>query len=159
MEELLDNESKRTNRTKREFSICMCDVDDFKQINDKYGHDMGDLVLQELSEVFQKNIRVTDAVGRWGGEEFLFLLPETPVQGAQLWMERVRQAVMAHRIIKGDLEINVTITLGATSFEPEDSLEKVIKQADLALYAGKKSGKNIAVEYKKQLEVIHSIYI
>jgi diguanylate cyclase (GGDEF)-like protein len=159
LDELLVSECQRTHRTKREFSICIADLDDFKKINDGYGHDMGDLVLKEVADIFTKSIRVTDTVGRWGGEEFIFILPETPVDGAIIFMERVRQGVMYHRFIKGDVELNVTVTLGAAGFVPEDNLETVIKHADLALYAGKKSGKNIAVEYKKQLEVIHSIYI
>jgi diguanylate cyclase (GGDEF)-like protein/PAS domain S-box-containing protein len=159
MEDMLQNEAKRTSRTKREFSICICDIDDFKKINDSYGHDVGDMVLKEVSAIFQNCIRTTDSVGRWGGEEFLFILTETPLKGSYIVMERVRQEVEQHKFINGETEIKVTVTLGASTYEPDSELENIIKQADLALYAGKKSGKNLAIEYTKQLEVIHSIYI
>jgi diguanylate cyclase (GGDEF)-like protein/PAS domain S-box-containing protein len=157
LEELLDVEVKRTNRTKREFSVCMGDIDKFKNINDTYGHDMGDVVLKELARIFENSTRTTDIIGRWGGEEFLFILPETPLNGALVLMERVRQFVMAHKFEHGSTVINATITLGFSSFLPGNDLTDIIKQADIALYAGKKSGRNIAVAYSKGLEAIHSI--
>lgn len=159
LEEQLDIEVKRSIRSKREFSVCIGDIDDFKHINDTYGHDMGDLVLIELAKVFRESIRTTDITGRWGGEEFLFILPETPGLGALVLMERVRQFVCSKPVVKGDTEVKVSVTLGFSTFYPDSDLEKVIKQADLALYAGKKSGKNLAVSYTKQLEIIHSVQI
>lgn len=159
LEEHLNMEVNRTKRNQVQFSICLCDVDNFKQINDNYGHDMGDLVLREISEIFKSTIRATDIVGRWGGEEFMFILQETPLDGAMMLLERVRQLVETHKFIKEDSEIVISVSLGASTFYADSELEKVIKQADLALYAAKKSGKNIAIKYTKQLEVIHSIYI
>ncbi len=159
LEEQLDIEVKRSIRSKREFSVCIGDIDDFKHINDTYGHDIGDVVLIELAKVFKESIRTTDITGRWGGEEFLFILPETPGLGALVLMERVRQFVCSKPVVKGDTEVKVSVTLGFSTFYPDSDIEKVIKQADLALYAGKKSGKNLAVSYTKQLEVIHSVQI
>jgi len=157
LEEQLLMESKRTMRSKREFSICIADIDDFKLINDNYGHDTGDIVLKDIGNIFLQNSRITDFIGRWGGEEFLFILPETPVSGAMLYMERIRQQIIEHKIQKDEKDFSVTITIGISSFQPGDNLDEIVKQADLALYAGKKSGKNIAVKYDKKLEIIHSI--
>jgi diguanylate cyclase (GGDEF)-like protein/PAS domain S-box-containing protein len=157
LEEQLLMESRRTKRTLREFCICIADIDGFKRINDTYGHDVGDMVLKDIARIFRENTRVTDVIGRWGGEEFMFILPETPVDGAMVLMERIRQYVMNHVIKNDELEFSVTVTLGFSTFLPGNLLEEVLKQADLALYAGKKSGKNIAIRYTKELKVIQSI--
>jgi diguanylate cyclase (GGDEF)-like protein/PAS domain S-box-containing protein len=159
LDEQLEIECRRAQRTKREFCICICDIDDFKSFNDSYGHDVGDIVLKELSGIFRKSIRTTDFVGRWGGEEFLFILPETPNDGALVLMERVRQNVMNHIIDQNGVVLKLTITLGYSTFFADSVLVDVIKHADLALYAGKKSGKNLAVSYRKELETIHSVQI
>ncbi|MBM4399702.1 MAG: GGDEF domain-containing protein [Candidatus Cloacimonetes bacterium] len=156
LEELLEVEMSRTNRTKREFCICIGDIDNFKRINDTYGHDVGDIVLKDIASIFSRSTRTTDTIGRWGGEEFLFILPETPLNGTLVLMERVRQFVMSHKVQKDDLTFSVTITLGFSVFNPGCIIEEVVKQADIALYAGKKSGKNIAVAYTKGLEAINS---
>lgn len=157
LEELLEVEVNRTNRTKREFSICIGDIDKFKNVNDTYGHDFGDIVLKDIAHIFEKSTRTTDIIGRWGGEEFLFILPETPLSGALVLMERVRQFVMGHEFTKDDTTIKSTMTLGFSSFMPGNDLQDIIKQADIALYAGKKSGRNIAVAYSPGLEAIHKI--
>lgn len=157
LEDQLLMESMRTMRTQRDFSVCIADIDDFKCINDNYGHDIGDIVLKDIANIFKQNTRSVDYIGRWGGEEFMFILPETPVTGAFVLMERVRLSVLNHIVQKGDIRFSVTVTLGFSSFGPESSLEDVLKQADLAMYAGKKRGKNIAVKYDKRLETVHSI--
>ncbi len=159
LEERLLMEARRTLRTRNEFCICICDIDDFKQINDNNGHDIGDKVLKNLADLFPQCIRETDVVGRWGGEEFMIILPETPLKDAMIPMERVRIAVKSHEILAGDKTFNVTTTIGFSCFYPDSKLEEVIKQADLALYAGKKNQKNIVIQYTKQLEAIHSIYL
>lgn len=157
LEERLELEAERSQRNGMEFSICIADIDDFKQINDNYGHDIGDIVLRDVASIFHLSCRGTDLVGRWGGEEFLFILPETPLDGAYTFMERVRQNVMGHTICKDDISFQVTTTIGSSSFKPGSVLEDVIKQADLALYAGKKCGKNLSIKFEKHLEIIHSI--
>lgn len=157
LEEQLDLEVRRTIRSKKEFSICIADIDDFKHINDTYGHDVGDIVLKDLANIIRKSTRTTDIAGRWGGEEFMFILPETDSAGTLVLMERVRQSVISHRVLKDDKVITITLTLGFSTFYIDSNLDEIIKQADLALYAGKKSGKNLAVCYTKKLESIFTI--
>jgi len=157
LQDRLLTESNRTSRTKQDFCICICDIDDFKQINDNYGHNIGDIVLKDIAGIFRKCTRLTDFVGRWGGEEFMLILPETTLADAMPPMERVRSDVESHQIIAGDKTFSATITMGFSCFYPDSKLEDVIKQADLALYAGKKSGKNLVIRYTKQLEAVHSI--
>lgn len=159
LEERLLMESRRTMRTKNEFCICICDIDDFKLINDNNGHDVGDIVLKDLAELFTRCIRETDVVGRWGGEEFMFILPETPLKGGMGAMERVRLTIENYVFTVKDKTFQLTVTIGVSTFMPDSRLEDVIKQADLALYAGKKNYKNIVIQYTKQLEAIHSIYL
>jgi diguanylate cyclase (GGDEF)-like protein/PAS domain S-box-containing protein len=159
LEESLLKESHRTNRSLREFSICIGDIDDFKNVNDNYGHDIGDQVLRDVAGIFKESTRSTDVIGRWGGEEFLFMLPETPVDGAMTLMERIRQFVQNHVTRLGDVSLSVTMTFGCSAYLPGNDLDQVIKQADLALYAGKKDpNKNLAVKFEKHLEIIHSIH-
>ncbi len=157
LEENLQHEADRTARTGTEFSICLADIDDFKKINDNYGHDIGDIVLKDVAEIFKHSIRGIDIVGRWGGEEFLFILPETPRHGAMILMERVRLYIMNHFVHKGNVRFAVTVTIGFSSFQKDSHLDDIIKQADLALYAGKKTGKNLAIAYTPNLEIVHSI--
>ncbi len=157
LEDRLQAEARRTNRTLREFTICIADIDDFKLINDNFGHDTGDIILKEIAGIFRYCARATDTVGRWGGEEFMFILPETPAHGAMVLMERVRQFVMHHTLRQEDNEFSVTVTLGFSPFMPGNSVDDIVKQADLALYAGKKSGKNLAIRYEKNLKIIHSL--
>lgn len=159
LEERLLMESRRTQRTKHEFCICICDIDEFKLINDDCGHNCGDLVLKDVAGIFARYTRETDFTGRWGGDEFMLILPETQLKDAMVPMERVRKAVEAHEIKAGDKTFSVTVSMGFSVFLPDSRLEDVIKQADLALYAGKKSNKNLVVQYTKHLETIHSVYV
>ncbi|MDD4309133.1 MAG: sensor domain-containing diguanylate cyclase, partial [Candidatus Cloacimonetes bacterium] len=92
LEELIEGESTRSERTKRGFGIAIADIDNFKQINDTYGHDCGDKVLIELAKIFMAEIRSSDMMGRWGGEEFLFIFTETSCHGALKVIERIRRS-------------------------------------------------------------------
>ncbi|HID83398.1 MAG TPA: GGDEF domain-containing protein [Chromatiales bacterium] len=139
MLDILDVELKRAQRYGRSFSIIMFDIDDFKKVNDQYGHQAGDDVLTKLVEIVQEKIRDTDSLSRWGGEEFLILCPETDLQGAYENAERIREAVME---TKFNDKISTTLSMGVTSYQPEDNLDEILKRADQGLYHSKDSGKN-----------------
>jgi len=123
-------------------SVIIADIDHFKKINDIYGHEAGDIVLKTLAELFKKNTRKQDIVARWGGEEFLFFLPETPGTAAGLMAEKIRTAVDNTIIACPGGEIHATMTFGVAEFSVPLSIEGTIKLADDALYEGKKNGRN-----------------
>ena len=128
---------KELNKIKKG-SIIYFDIDFFKKINDKYGHDMGDYVLKEISKLVAENIRSNDIFGRWGGEEFLFILPITPYFNTLKVAEKIRKVVENYNF-KG---IKVTISLGVSEIIENEQIEYAIKRADEALYEAKKSGRN-----------------
>jgi two-component system cell cycle response regulator len=124
-------------------AMAIVDIDNFKEINDTYGHDVGDLVLRNISKAFIENLREEDTVGRIGGEEFGFLLPETDEDGAYVVLERVRLAVKHFRFfIFENYYLNVTVSIGFVKFGSNQTLEQIIKCADIALYKSKNSGKD-----------------
>lgn len=144
LEDVIQHEIHRSFRSKKGVGVAIGDIDDFKIVNDTYGHDCGDLVLVELAKVLRDNIRTSDVVGRWGGEEFLFIFPETTINGAMLVIERIRKAVSKMRINCSGAEITLTISLGL-SFQTEDpQRETIVSEADKALYKAKADGKNRA---------------
>jgi len=147
MEELLTKESSRAFRTHRGFGVAIADIDDFKKVNDTYGHDCGDIILIEIANIFQRNIRLTDSVGRWGGEEFLFILTETTAEGAYIAMDRIRKAVAAEIFDYRQNPIEITLTIGLSFHHGDPSSKEIVNQADQALYRGKKNGKNQLVNY------------
>jgi diguanylate cyclase len=122
----------------------MIDVDDFKQINDTYGHQAGDQVLQQIGDLFQRSLRVTDFKARYGGEEFTVLLPRTNSAGAFRVSENLRAAFMSHDFSLPMTSIRLTVSIGVACCSKFDSLnsQQVIRIADSALYRAKKSGKN-----------------
>ncbi len=124
------------------FCVILTDIDNFKKINDTYGHNMGDHILVRVAEALHSCMRELDQVGRWGGEEFLSLLPGTRIEGAQLVAERMRQKVAAMRIQDGTIDINITMTFGVAEFDNETDAAGCINRADQAMYQGKISGKN-----------------
>jgi len=148
MEEEIMVESNRSKRTKRGFGIAMADLDDFKKVNDTYGHEAGDMVLKELARIFRNGIRNTDTVGRWGGEEFLFLFTETSCQGAMIVIERIRKAVEQCQVEYRGQTIKFTTTIGLSHHQGDESGAEMINEADTALYQGKKNGKNRVVCYQ-----------
>ncbi|MDD2230863.1 MAG: sensor domain-containing diguanylate cyclase [Candidatus Cloacimonetes bacterium] len=149
LEEVIEREIKRSFRSKRGVSVAIGDIDDFKHVNDTYGHDCGDKALIELSQVLRKQIRASDTVGRWGGEEFLFILPETTLEGAMVVIERIRKAVSEMRIDCCGNEISFTMSLGL-SYQIEDpQRDTIVTEADKALYRAKKDGKNRAYCYQE----------
>jgi len=134
----LDEQIEVSKRYHRALSLIFFDIDHFKEINDTYGHKMGDLVLIELSKLITQNIRSSDIFGRWGGEEFLIILPETDIGQAIVLAEKLRKIVENHNFG----EIKVTCSFGVTSVHEDDSVSNVIERVDKALYASKQNGRN-----------------
>lgn len=144
--ERLEQEVKRSERTGRPLSLVMVDVDDFKKINDGRGHGCGDAVLKGLGGLLLSSVRQLDVAARWGGEEFLLILPETPPAGALVIAEKLRAAAAALKVACEGGEVAITITLGVSTWVPRGpSLEECLRLADEALYDGKRAGKNRVV--------------
>lgn len=144
IDKVLRKEFLRDKRFKHTFGIIILDIDDFKKINDTYGHQAGDKVLVEFANILTTNIRHIDTVGRWGGEEFLVICPETDLEGT------VKVATLLKNIIANNVfpEVNhVTASFGVSSFTDEASINNLISKADKALYKAKENGKNRVEEY------------
>ena len=121
----------------------MIDIDDFKNYNDKFGHLVGDAIIKTIASEIKSNIREIDLLGRFGGEEFLCIFPETTKEGANFAAERIRKAIEAKEIQAYDEVLKATVSVGASTF-PSDALNptELIDKADWALYRAKKMGKN-----------------
>lgn len=137
--ELCLKEISRAKRHPKPFSLAIFDIDYFKNINDTHGHDAGDFVLQAMAKLCLERIRQDDFLARWGGEEFVLLLPDTALGEAKELCERLRGAIAGYDFLQPP---QVTVSFGLTGFVPEDGLESLVKRADQALYAAKKSGRN-----------------
>ncbi|RTZ58140.1 MAG: GGDEF domain-containing protein, partial [Gammaproteobacteria bacterium] len=123
--------------------VIMLDIDNFKRINDTYGHDVGDLVLKSLAETIKGILRKNDYIIRYGGEEFLILLPNATIDQAIKVAEKIRKEIENKKIKIGDKEIKFTVSLGVSEIYTSDrSLQNAIKRADEKLYKAKKKGKN-----------------
>jgi diguanylate cyclase (GGDEF)-like protein len=133
---------KVANRSDTMVALAMADIDHFKQFNDQYGHDCGDFVLQQVAGLFRSLLREQDIVARWGGEEFIFLFPNTPIEGAVVALEKLRYALESENFVYEDKQLSISATFGVTTFEKKEQLDDVIDQADLALYQGKNAGRN-----------------
>lgn len=134
------------NRNSQPLSVLMFDLDDFKHINDDLGHAAGDVVLIEISRIMTNHLRKSDYAYRWGGEEFLVLLPQTHMDNAKQVADKIIQHVAEKPIYYHKHEIKITISAGVTVYTPEDGyLQQTIKRADKALYQAKQQGKNKAV--------------
>ncbi len=120
-------------------AICLLDLDYFKSINDTYGHDVGDLVLVEIAKLLQNNIRTEDAVGRWGGEEFIIVLSSISSTKVKAFVEQLRLKIANYNIQPVN---QVTASFGVAIAEPDDTVDSLIKRADLALYEAKRLGRN-----------------
>jgi diguanylate cyclase (GGDEF)-like protein len=144
LDERLEHEIERARRYDRKLSILMLDLDRFKQVNDRYGHTTGDSVLREFARLVQSSIRPADELFRYGGEEFLVILPETGNSEAAVVAERIRSSVATSRInIAPEAAIGVTVSIGVTTF-PDNAAtaDELVAASDRALYAAKTGGRN-----------------
>jgi diguanylate cyclase (GGDEF)-like protein len=147
LREKLEEEIETAKRTNTPLTILLFDVDDFKQVNDLYGHQIGDRLLMELSATVTKFLRKNDLAVRYGGEEFLIMLPGLSITEAQQRAEQIRKAVQRIRISnKGHLIKPITITIGIATFPYHGQIyRELLQAADLALYLGKNQGKDCVV--------------
>lgn len=148
LEERIKQETSSAKRQHRNLCAIMTDIDYFKKVNDTYGHSAGDLVLKTVSREIKNQLRDYDVAGRYGGEEFVILLPFTKLEEAQMVAERLRKAVENKRIELADKQyINVTISLGVAEYKEKDFIEN----ADKALYKAKESGRNKVIVYESNM--------
>jgi len=145
----LEYEVSRRNRYPDPFSVVMIDIDRFKDFNDEYGHEGGDIALQSISKILRSCVRNTDVVGRFGGEEFVVILPKTHPANARTFAERMRAALEASRIMIDDQPCAITASFGVTGVDAdygETSAVELLNAADRALYAAKHAGRNCVKE-------------
>lgn len=149
------NELHRYRRTRRPFSLLMIDIDNFKQLNDRYGHLVGDSILVGMATLCRDLLRPSDQIGRYGGEEFLVLLPETDAQTAAGVADRLRSAVAGLPFETGKEQVTITLSVGVAVATPDmQSLKPLIQSADAALYAAKEKGRDrvcLSVEAEPQV--------
>ena len=142
-ESCLNAEFKRWCRSRSPSSLVILDIDHFKNVNDTYGHTVGDDVIRHLSSVIRQHVRETDISGRYGGEEFVILLADTPLENAQIFAERLRKEVAQSIVSHNDIELSYTVSLGIAEIDPSiKTYEAWIEHADAALYRSKESGRN-----------------
>ncbi len=144
-EEQLEIELSRAVRHQRPFSLFILDIDYFKKVNDSYGHRAGDIVLQKISKLFLKTVRINDMVARYGGEEFAIIAPETDVKGAAVLAERIRTSVEQTELRADSVKVNVTISIGVAAYQPSKKATtktEILDSADSALYESKRNGRN-----------------
>lgn len=149
IDKILETEIEQARRYNHLFSLILIDIDYFKKINDNYGHLVGDLVLQTLSKLFASNIRKSDMVGRWGGEEFLIISMEKDLKKVLVFVEKLRALVDNHHFKTVG---NITCSFGVSHYTQGDSIDSLLRRADVALYHAKNAGRNcVKTEKSKHL--------
>ncbi|NBD19164.1 diguanylate cyclase [Aquabacterium fontiphilum] len=140
--EVAQHEAAVFERGGRPLALLLCDIDHFKRINDQHGHDAGDAVLRAVAQALREGVREIDHVARWGGEEFLVLLPGTEVAEAEQVADRLREAVQRLEAGPRAGALAVTMTFGVSVLRPGEGVEQALARADQALYRGKEAGRN-----------------
>ncbi|MBI5406585.1 MAG: diguanylate cyclase [Nitrospirae bacterium] len=138
-EEMISMEMDRARRYHRFLSVSVFDIDYFKKVNDTYGHSAGDHVLKTMADIVKKNIRKSTYLFRWGGEEFVIIIPEADVNGAGMLAERIRKTIEDYKF---EGVGRVTVSFGITQFKDEDTVDSLLKRADAAVYLSKTNGRN-----------------
>jgi len=142
-DEALASEIARTERLGGPVGLILADVDDFKAVNDRFGHPTGDIVLRDLAETLRENVREIDTAARWGGEEFALILPGTDLEGAAQVAERIRAALAEREILSVDgAALHVTASFGVATSNPTTTVQQLVEAADEALYRAKRAGKD-----------------
>ncbi|MBF0301674.1 MAG: diguanylate cyclase [Desulfamplus sp.] len=144
LDEVFEHELDRTVRYELDFAVIILDIDHFKRVNDSYGHQVGDAVLVEISHILMKHLRKVDVPGRWGGEEFLIICPETNGESAFLIAEKLRTAIDSFSFtVVG----HTTASFGVTSYRKGDDVKDMMSRADAALYKAKERGRNSVIKF------------
>ncbi|MEH6617590.1 MAG: diguanylate cyclase [Porticoccus sp.] len=143
--EYLGESEQRRESGKGLFAVIIGDLDNFKQINDEYGHDVGDFVLQEIGHTLKKLVRTEDLVVRWGGEEFLILMADTDLKGAEVLAEKIRQDIASTSVAVEGGQVAVTMSLGVDAQKPQGDLYFTLGSADRAMYEAKRRGRDCVV--------------
>jgi diguanylate cyclase (GGDEF)-like protein len=142
MQELLENERMRLERSEQDWCVALIDLDHFKSVNDAHGHAIGDEVLRALSRHAHTLIRRTDVLARWGGEEFVLLLPNTPLGMAITSLERLREHFHANPLVLQDIELPVSFSAGLTEHRRGETVAQTLERADKLCYRAKTLGRN-----------------
>jgi len=148
MERRIQEEYEQYQKNGLEFALIIVDIDLFKAINDMNGHAGGDCLLKLVSEDLRKSVREYDVVARWGGDEFLLLLPATNAEKAVGLAERIRKDVEKRRYAYENETLLVTLTLGVSVISPDDTVASIIKKADIVMYQGKRAGRNNVISFE-----------
>jgi diguanylate cyclase (GGDEF)-like protein len=141
-QQCLEREYARLQRSQRPFSVAIADIDRFKHINDTLGHEQGDEVLKQISKTFTARLRGQDILARWGGEEFMFIFPETDEASAVKALEQIRQNLSDSPLTINNVEMSVSSSFGVCEVNADNTVSYAIKQADKALYNAKDTGRN-----------------
>jgi diguanylate cyclase (GGDEF)-like protein len=149
---LIEHERERVLRGQPAFCVCLLDIDFFKRINDTYGHAAGDAVLRQFALTVQKETRDTDAFGRYGGEEFMLMLPATSLEDAMVFAERVRQRIERLTFSEVSDNLKVTVSIGVAQFRNGETIGQTVTRADEALYTAKSSGRNCVINHGQTIE-------
>lgn len=138
----LEYEERRIERNNYPIALVSLDIDFFKSINDTYGHDAGDFVLVKLSELFRTLIRKQDTVSRWGGEEFLFILPQTTAAQAYVVATKIKERIAETDFVYNDHQFDITVSMGISELNREKTIEESVNESDQFLYKAKEAGRN-----------------
>jgi len=144
LRELLAGEISRAERTNRSLALIMCDLNNFKQVNDRYGHLMGDYVLSQIATILKSCVRGSDFVVRYGGDEFLVLLPETDLEGAEIVRQRVHRKVAEWDLNNRVGDLPISVSMGLYLHVTGQTAEKDVAEADARMYAEKETSKRAA---------------
>ncbi|WP_051303103.1 sensor domain-containing diguanylate cyclase [Psychromonas aquimarina] len=142
IQSIIENTQQRFKRSGEVYSIAVIDLDHFKEVNDQFGHDAGDEVLKRCAQLIKVNIRKQDTFARWGGEEFVILLPNTNLPGAMTLAEKIRKVTAQSVMQFNGLKIQITATIGVSEIQVNEGFEQAFKRADLALFTAKDQGRN-----------------
>lgn len=145
MRDFLEQQGTLASRNQSALTLVFVDIDYFKQFNDTYGHHCGDFIIGAAAEFMKNHLRKDDAIARWGGEEFLIVLPDTDIQGARIIAEKIRKAIAEEEFHLGGQVFKITMTFGLSQYNFDHTIEECLKLADMALYKGKEAGRNLVM--------------